>query len=158
MRLSLFLFLFSFILFHRFHLFFYQFVVSSIAHWHLSPFSSTEVLIAAMSDPVDSADLAVIAEAHSIRESIEIPISDSTETHFALTDLPPEEKGRAGNALHPYDPDGFEYPTEEEENTLRRVSDKIPWPAYTVAFVELCERFSYYGTTAVCMCAYRSPN
>ncbi|KAI9846111.1 MAG: hypothetical protein M1837_004367 [Sclerophora amabilis] len=42
-----------------------------------------------------------------------------------------------------------EYPTEEDIRTLRRVSGKIPWPAFTVAFVELCERFSYYGTTAV---------
>lgn len=45
----------------------------------------------------------------------------------------------------------FEYPTEEELRTLRRVSGQIPWSAYTIAFVELCERFSYYGTTAVCM-------
>ena len=44
----------------------------------------------------------------------------------------------------------FEYPTEEELRTLRRVSGQIPWSAYTIAFVELCERFSYYGTTAVC--------
>jgi hypothetical protein len=48
------------------------------------------------------------------------------------------------------DSDGFEKPTEEEMATLRRVSGKIPWAAYTIAFVELCERFSYYGTTAVC--------
>lgn len=46
--------------------------------------------------------------------------------------------------------DGFEIPTEEEMKTLRRVSGKIPWSAYTIAFVEFCERFSYYGTTAVC--------
>ena len=44
----------------------------------------------------------------------------------------------------------YEKPTEEEMATLRRVSGKIPWAAYTIAFVELCERFSYYGTTAVC--------
>lgn len=43
-----------------------------------------------------------------------------------------------------------EYPNDEDLRTLRRVAGKIPWPAYTVAFVELCERFSYYGTTAVC--------
>lgn len=43
----------------------------------------------------------------------------------------------------------YEKPTEEEMATLRRVSGKIPWAAYTIAFVELCERFSYYGTTAV---------
>lgn len=40
-------------------------------------------------------------------------------------------------------------PTMEEMKTLRRVSGKIPWQAYTVTFVEFCERFSYYGTTAV---------
>ncbi|KAK4219607.1 peptide transporter-like protein [Rhypophila decipiens] len=40
-------------------------------------------------------------------------------------------------------------PTEEELHTLRRVPEKIPWNIYTIAFIELCERFSYYGTTAV---------
>lgn len=43
-----------------------------------------------------------------------------------------------------------ETPTEAEFHTLRRVADKIPWRVYTIAFVELCERFSYYGTTVVC--------
>jgi proton-dependent oligopeptide transporter, POT family len=49
-----------------------------------------------------------------------------------------------------YDDVQGEWPTEEEFHTLRRVSDKIPWKVYTLAFVELCERFSYYGTTVVC--------
>lgn len=43
-----------------------------------------------------------------------------------------------------------EQPTDIELHTLRRISGKVPWTAYTVALVELCERFSYYGTTAVC--------
>lgn len=38
-----------------------------------------------------------------------------------------------------------ETPTEEELRTLRRVSGKIPWQIFTIAFVELCERFGYYG-------------
>ncbi|KAI5782814.1 MFS peptide transporter [Pyronema domesticum] len=42
-----------------------------------------------------------------------------------------------------------EQPTDIELHTLRRISGKVPWTAYTVALVELCERFSYYGTTAV---------
>lgn len=49
---------------------------------------------------------------------------------------------------------GDEDPTEEElhgPNALRRVSAPIPWAVYTVAFVELCERFSYYGTQVLCM-------
>jgi POT family proton-dependent oligopeptide transporter len=38
-------------------------------------------------------------------------------------------------------------PTEEELKTLPRVSGKIPWAMFTIAFVELCERFSYYGSS-----------
>ncbi|OAL21872.1 hypothetical protein AYO20_11301 [Fonsecaea nubica] len=37
-------------------------------------------------------------------------------------------------------------PTAADLETLPRVADNIPWRVYTVAFVELCERFSYYGT------------
>ncbi|EXJ82163.1 POT family proton-dependent oligopeptide transporter [Capronia coronata CBS 617.96] len=43
-------------------------------------------------------------------------------------------------------------PTPEElhgPHALRRVAAPIPWSVYTVAFVELCERFSYYGTQVV---------
>ena len=36
-------------------------------------------------------------------------------------------------------------PTEEELGTLRKVSDHLPWSAFIVAMVELCERFTYYG-------------
>lgn len=43
-----------------------------------------------------------------------------------------------------------EYPTEHEMSTLPRVSGKVRWTAYTIAIVEMCERFSYHGTTAVC--------
>lgn len=46
-----------------------------------------------------------------------------------------------------------EYPTEEELHTLRRVSDDMPWRTLSIAFVELCERFSYYGTIIVCTCS-----
>lgn len=45
--------------------------------------------------------------------------------------------------------EGVEYPTDEEVVNLRKVVDKIPWITLSVAFVELCERFSYYGTTIV---------
>jgi POT family proton-dependent oligopeptide transporter len=44
-----------------------------------------------------------------------------------------------------------EEPTEEDLATLRRVSGKIPWTAFTIAFVELCERFGYYGCQVLCM-------
>jgi POT family proton-dependent oligopeptide transporter len=38
-----------------------------------------------------------------------------------------------------------EEPTDEERHTLRHVSDKLPWSAWLVAVVELCERFAFYG-------------
>lgn len=41
----------------------------------------------------------------------------------------------------------FPFPTDEELRTLRRVSGKINWAAYSVAFCELGERFSYYGSS-----------
>lgn len=49
--------------------------------------------------------------------------------------------------------DGYIVPTDEElegPNKLRRISANIPISVYTIAFVELCERFSYYGTQVVC--------
>lgn len=41
------------------------------------------------------------------------------------------------------------FPTDEELRSLRRVPGTLPWPMFSVAFVELCERFSYAGTVAV---------
>ncbi|WQF86851.1 Putative proton-dependent oligopeptide transporter family, MFS transporter superfamily [Colletotrichum destructivum] len=47
------------------------------------------------------------------------------------------------------DDDYEDKPTEEELNTLRRVSGPIHWGIYTIAFAELCERFSYYGSSVL---------
>jgi POT family proton-dependent oligopeptide transporter len=41
------------------------------------------------------------------------------------------------------------FPTEEEMLTLKRVPAPIPWRIYTIAFVELVERMSYYGCVQV---------
>lgn len=43
-----------------------------------------------------------------------------------------------------------DFPTPEEMATLRRVPNHIPVKLFTIAFIELCERFSYYGSTVVC--------
>ncbi|KAK4503505.1 hypothetical protein PRZ48_004420 [Zasmidium cellare] len=40
-------------------------------------------------------------------------------------------------------------PTEEESRTLRKVADTIPKTAFTLCFVELAERASYYGVKTV---------
>lgn len=44
---------------------------------------------------------------------------------------------------------GDEFPTEEDRHSLQRIPDRIPWPTYLIAYVELAERFSYYGCTVV---------
>ncbi|CAG8978166.1 hypothetical protein HYALB_00011481 [Hymenoscyphus albidus] len=75
----------------------------------------------------------------------------------ALEVIPPStvpgEKPKGAGRVYRYDDydDDIQgdHPTEEEFHTLRRVADKIPFAIYTVAFIELCERFSYYGTTVV---------
>ena len=59
------------------------------------------------------------------------------------------DAGMTGLRDDPHDvlPD---FPTKEEMATLRRVPNKIPLKLYTIAFIEMCERFSYYGSTVVC--------
>ena len=47
------------------------------------------------------------------------------------------------------DEDRDDKPTEEELRTLRRVPAKLHLPVWTIAFAELCERFSYYGSSVL---------
>jgi POT family proton-dependent oligopeptide transporter len=91
-----------------------------------------------------------IALALSPDEKHQCPASGHT------TEMPPVFPGEVQPTVYRHDDFSDEdihgeLPTEEELHTLRRVADKIPWRVYTIAFVELCERFSYYGTTVVCM-------
>lgn len=88
-----------------------------------------------MSDPVDPADQVYVAQAHAHKASPDTAL--------------PEKEAVVVSTVSSENDEGRE-PTLDEEKTLRRVAGKVKWTAYTVAFVELCERFSYYGTTAVC--------
>ncbi|KAJ5995883.1 hypothetical protein N7481_002860 [Penicillium waksmanii] len=94
-----------------------------------------------VSDPVDQAEIAKSkAIAHDIvDEKHNLAISEKQD--FSIE---PVSQSYVGD-----DDDLKTTPTDEELATLRRVSGKLPWQTFTVAFVELCERFSYYGTTAV---------
>lgn len=68
----------------------------------------------------------------SVRDSIEKPLNGRPS-------LLSDEYDEAD------DDDDDDTPTEDEKRTLRRVADKLPWSAFLVAVVELCERFAYYG-------------
>ncbi len=76
---------------------------------------------------------------------------DEERRHTHTAELPPVYEGK-GTLSTVYAQEADDAPTVEELHTLHRVRDHIPWKAYTVAFIELCERFSYYGTTVVCTC------
>ena len=81
-------------------------------------------------------------------------INEKNEKHLAVADEEPAYT--SDGSLR--GPEGEEYPTAEEVDSLRRVCGTVPWSAYTIAFVELCERFSYYGTTVVCKSRAKSSN
>ncbi|KAF7714527.1 Uncharacterized protein PECH_008417 [Penicillium ucsense] len=95
------------------------------------------------SDPIDTAD---VSKAHALEHDREL---NEKSSHFTddmaiepapVVSVPVEGEDAALNK---------NYPTDEELQTLRRISGHLHWTIFTVAFVELCERFSYYGTTAV---------
>jgi hypothetical protein len=94
----------------------------------------------AMVDILSTQDYPLIYEEQRISSS-------HSETDFEPPSL--REKGIPRRPGEVYE-DREHYPSNEELITLRRISGLVPWTAYTVAIVELCERFSYYGTIAVC--------
>ncbi|KDR84459.1 hypothetical protein GALMADRAFT_206075 [Galerina marginata CBS 339.88] len=53
--------------------------------------------------------------------------------------------------------EGSEGVTQHDLDTLRHVSDKLPMAAWLVVFVELSERWSYYGTTNIYNNYIRAP-
>lgn len=96
------------------------------------------------SDPVD---LAEAAKSKALSHDTAID-----EKNPACTRELRIEEAPVDPALQPSSADSSQkiYPTDEDLRTLRRVAGSLPWTTFTVAAVELAERFSYYGTTAVC--------
>jgi POT family proton-dependent oligopeptide transporter len=96
------------------------------------------------SDPIEVAE---VAKAKAIQHDVEVsekrqdPSQDLTIEPAPANSSPAEGEDEVLNKV---------YPTEDDLRNLRRVSGHLHWTIFTVAFVELCERFSYYGTTAVC--------
>jgi POT family proton-dependent oligopeptide transporter len=115
------------------------------------------------SNPVDMAE---ISKAHAIHDAPAVekelavdPAGKEVDVNAAgrdlekdvaldttIQELPPQYNADDDAALNKT------YPTDEELVQLRRVPGTLHLWAFSVAFVELCERFSYYGTTIVCMC------
>ncbi|KOS23175.1 putative peptide transporter ptr2 [Escovopsis weberi] len=92
-----------------------------------------------MANPSHQLEVDAIAEAHL---SIGPEDSASVRKEIAVVDI--GARSSSGD-----DEWWQDKPTEEELQTLRRVSGKIKWSMWTIAFVELCERFSYYGSSVL---------
>lgn len=88
-----------------------------------------------------------VAQSHAIKDTRDFTVvSDAVINEKSGPPAYDKASLREHSLSEVHDPD---YPTEEEQHTLRRISAKIPWSVYTIAFIELCERFSYYGCTVV---------
>lgn len=73
--------------------------------------------------------------------------------------LTKDEKARSTESpsiVH-YNEDGTEIPVEEDLAQLRRISDSLPFRTYLIAYVELAERFSYYGMVDLMLCKRGEP-
>ncbi|EOD42946.1 Oligopeptide transporter [Neofusicoccum parvum] len=49
----------------------------------------------------------------------------------------------------PYVTEDGDEPSDDEKHVLRHIGEKLPVSAFLVAFVELCERFTYYGISGL---------
>lgn len=96
------------------------------------------------SDPVDVAE---VSKAKAMHHDVDLS-EKRLDTSQDLTIEPAPVTQISGEGED--EPLDKTYPSDEDLRTLRRVSGHLHWTIFTVAFVELCERFSYYGTTAVC--------
>ncbi|KAI9733471.1 MAG: hypothetical protein M1818_007219 [Claussenomyces sp. TS43310] len=98
--------------------------------------------------PVD-ADIQIRAMENNTTDERRVSVVDGTPVY-------PEEKLGRNPDTHSLSvttdgvPNDAPTPAElEGPHALKRISAPIPWDVYAIAFIELCERFSYYGTTIV---------
>ena len=81
-----------------------------------------------------------------------VKAAEPDHTDKAVAESPPpfEKRGASLEKHTLHTPEGLvDFPSDEDLVTLRRVADHIPLKIFTIAFIELCERFSYYGAIIV---------
>jgi len=81
-----------------------------------------------------------------------IKAAEPDHTDKAVAESPPpfEKRGTSLEKHTLHAQEGLvDFPSDEDLATLRRVADHIPLKIFTIAFIELCERFSYYGAIIV---------
>lgn len=104
-------------------------------------------------DAIIAAQLKDVGEETARKGSVDARKSSTVSAHGGAADVQEEQTAlpipaKDLQALHAGE-DLEDFPSEEDIRTLRRVADYIPPKLFTIAFVEACERFSYYGTVVV---------
>lgn len=97
-----------------------------------------------IADPIVGAELR--AEAQDDRKNSLVVAAEKDAANARQHDAAATDNEVRGDSLD----EDFPAPTTEDLVTLRRVSNTIPVKLFSIAFIELCERFSYYGSTVVC--------
>ncbi len=96
--------------------------------------------------PLDIQDDAIAGQAEAQRDAY---VAD-VKAHSGKDEAHPVGHLESGVRVKPEtSDDDFVAPTEDDLATLRRVPEKLPWTTYAIAFCELAERFSYYGSVQV---------
>lgn len=87
--------------------------------------------------------MSVVHEVEPVQCVLRTP---GTFTTAILTNRPkqPEKSTEANEKALTETPDGEE-PNNDEKSSLRHVAENLPLSAWLIAFIELCERFTYYG-------------
>ncbi|KAI0843638.1 PTR2-domain-containing protein [Hypoxylon sp. FL0890] len=91
------------------------------------------------------------ADPHAVNAKAKTEGDASGKHTHLIVDVPhAESQSGSVEATGPViDYEVYPPPTEEERKTLRKVYDSIPIAAWSLCFVELAERASYYGVKAV---------
>lgn len=97
------------------------------------------------SDPVDLAEVAKSqALSHDVAVNEKTNVSVARELSIEESDIVPAPTAQPSTSLgHETEDVEKPYPTDDDFQNLRRVAGSLPWTTFTVALVELCERFSY---------------
>ena len=71
--------------------------------------------------------------------------SDSPVEVLNMTQLVPSDHPDSAKNDAVHETEIADSISSDDRRTLRKIADKIPYSAFLVALVELCERFAFYG-------------
>lgn len=112
-------------------------------HWH--NLTNMRLMIASLAENTVGLTTQKVAEPGAITV---FPPSTPEKVTIENNEKEYDEESQTVPAQGAIDHEAYPEPTTEERSTLRKVYDTIPLTAWTLCFVEVGERASYYGAKA----------